>query len=131
MVNIGTLRDLCQLLSHSHYYTSSINSAHLKRDQPALPVRFVLQEPIRALLTLHPSHYAPIFRLVGDRKCDGFRAIFCDSVVIVLLGVGRVSGRPIQRTTRNCFLDSHVEVHSGGVLIPLQAKSRTDDHNGS
>jgi hypothetical protein len=119
VVNVGTLGNLCQLLSHSHYYTPSINSAHLKRDQLALPVRFVLQQPISALLTLHPSHHAPSFRLVGDRKGDGFRTVFGDSVVVVLLGSANVGDGPRQSTSRNCILNRHVEIYSIRMLVPL------------
>jgi hypothetical protein len=97
MVNIGTLRDLCQLLSHSHYYTPSINSAHLKRYQLAFPGTFLFQKPISAFLTLHPPHDAPSFRLMRDSKGDGLRAILRDSIVVVLLGEAKVSNGPVQR----------------------------------
>ncbi|MBI5384834.1 MAG: hypothetical protein HZA90_09130 [Verrucomicrobia bacterium] len=99
VVNIGTLGNLCQLLSHPQHYTPSINSTHLKRNQFAFSVRFVFQEPISALLPLHPSHHAPSIRLVGNRKGDGLRAILGDSVVIVLFGVGKVSDGPRQWAT--------------------------------
>jgi len=131
MVNIRTLSNLCQLLSHPHRYTPLINSAHLKRNQLAPPVGVVLQKPVSAFLALHPPHHTPSFCLVGDRKGDGFCTVFGDSVVIVLHGVGEVGNHPHQRAMSRCVFDGHLKLSSGSVLIPLQAECGTHNHHRS
>ncbi|MEK7675289.1 MAG: hypothetical protein AAB676_05580 [Verrucomicrobiota bacterium] len=119
MVNISAFSNLGQLLSHSHHYTPSINSTHLKRNQLSPSVGVVLQEPVSALLTLHPPHHTPSFRLVGDRKSDGLCTVLGDPVVVVLLGNAKVSSRPRQSTAGNCVLNGHVKIHSSGMLVSL------------
>ena len=119
MVNIRTFGDLGQLLSHSHHYTPSINSTHLKCNQLSPSVGVVLQKPISVLLALHPSHHAPSFRLVGDRKSDGLCTVLGDSVLVVLLGNAKFGSRPSQSTASNCILNGHVEIHSVGMLVSL------------
>ena len=82
------------------------------------------------LFTLHPPHHTPGLRLVGNRKSDGFCTVLGNSVVIVLLGKAEVSSRPRQSTGRDRILNSHVEIHSSRVLVPLQSERCANRHDG-
>jgi hypothetical protein len=131
MIHIATFRHLGQFLAHPHYYSPSINSAHLERNEPALPLVLVLQKPVRVFLALHTPNHAPAPRVVGHGKGNGFRAVLGDLVLIVLFGRAHVHCRPSERPGMLDVFDADFKAHPRRVFVPLKTQPSTQHHDGS
>ena len=79
-------------------------------------------------LSLHTADDAPISKLVRHSKRHGFRAIFRNSILVMLASLIQFNLRPEEPTPGYCPLNFNLQVRTGRMAVLFERKPSAN-HN--
>ena len=94
LIDIGVLGNLRELFRKARYKAASIDAANFKRNYSPAGFSYILQEPVRMFLALHPADDAPSPAPMGNSKGYSLGAILRDPVIVMPIHLAQVSSWP-------------------------------------